>query len=111
MTTKRNNSNHATDRVLGSTAVLFAVVLGLLCLRTPEPIVEAGMVVSADSYTVMTAAAQTGGQTVSDEDALYIMDNHHGVLLIYRTRNQAGTDRIELVDGGFISDLFATVRK
>ena len=111
MTMKRTNSNHVTDRVLGSSAVLLAIVLGLLFLRAPEPIVEAGMVVSADSFTVMTAAARTGGQTASDEDALYIMDNHHGILLVYRTRNQAGADRIELIDGGFVSDLFATARK
>ncbi len=111
MTTTQTNPNRTTDRFLGSTALLLAIVLGLLFLRTPEPIVEAGVVVSADSFTVMTAAARTGGQTASDEDALYIMDNHHGILLIYQTRNQAGSDRIELVDGGFVADLFATARK
>lgn len=111
MNTNTTNTNHAIDRVLGSAALVLVVILGLLLLRTPEPIVEAGMVVTADSFTVMTAPARTGGQTSSDEDVLYVMDNHHGILLVYQARNQAGSDRIELVDGGFVADLFATARK
>ena len=111
MTTTPTNTNRTTDRVLAATAMLLAIVIGLLFLRTTEPIVEAGVVVSADSFTIMTAAARTGGQTTSDEDVLYIMDNHHGILLIYQTRNQANADRIELVDGGFVADLFDTARK
>ncbi len=111
MTTAPTNPKRMSDRFLGSTAVLLVVVLGLLFLRTPQPVVEAGVVVSADAFTMMTAAARDAGQNSGNEDVLYIMDNHHGILLIYQARSVANNDRIELIDGGFVSDLFATVRK
>lgn len=85
-------------------------LLAFLLTQSPAPTVEAGMIVSGESFTLMTAAARTGG-VVTDEDALYIIDNHNGILLVYRTQTQGGTERIVLVDGGFVDDLFSTVRK
>ena len=84
--------------------------LAFLLLQAPAPAVEAGMIVSDETFTLMTAAARTDG-TVTDEDALYIIDNHNGILLVYRAQMQGGVERIVLVDGGFVDDLFATVRK
>ena len=83
--------------------------LAFLLVQAPAPAVEAGMVVSSETFTLMTAAARTG-RTVTDEDALYVIDNHNGILLIYRAQMQGGAERIVLVDGGFVDDLFATVR-
>ena len=98
-----------TDRLLGLGAIVMLGFLALLLAKSPSPAVEAGMVVSSDTFTLMTAAARTGG-TITDEDALYIIDNHNGILLVYRTQVQGGAERIVLVDGGFVEDLFATVR-
>ena len=99
------------DRFLGAGAMLLTAVLLILLLKAPVTAVEAGMVVSADSFTVMSAATASKGQIASDEHALYIMDNHNGILLVYRVQKQAGTDRITLIDGGFAADLFASSPK
>ncbi|MCH2148511.1 MAG: hypothetical protein MK095_03680 [Phycisphaerales bacterium] len=106
-----NNSTRSIDRFLGAGAILLTGILLLLMLKAPVTSVEAGMVVSADSFTVMSAATASKGQVASDEDALYIMDNHNGILLVYRVQKQAGIDRIVLIDGGFAADLFASASK
>ena len=103
-----NNSTRNIDCFLGVGAMLLTGILLLLLLKAPVTSVEAGMVVSADSFTVMSAAPASKGQIASDEDALYIMDNHNGILLVYRVQKQAGIDRIVLIDGGFAADLFAS---
>jgi len=105
--TRRFSSS--ADRILGLGAVAMLGFLAFLLVQAPAPAVEAGMVVSSETFTLMTAAARTGG-TVTDEDALYVIDNHNGILLIYRAQMQGGAERIVLVDGGFVDDLFATVR-
>jgi hypothetical protein len=111
MTRLNINPARNCDLFLGIGAMVLTGILLVLLLKTPVTSVQAGMVVSADSFTVMSAATASKMQVSSDEHALYIMDNHNGILLVYRVQKQGGAERIILIDGGFATDLFASIRK
>lgn len=67
------------------------------------------MIASDDAYTLMTAPARTGG-SVAKSDLLYVIDNHSGILLAYRSQKVGSNMRIALIDGGFVDQLFSSVK-
>jgi len=106
------NDTSTIRRIQGMLVVSAGVLL--ICIlavigRDPTPRVEAGMVSSDDSFTIMTAPARSGTGT-SKSDLLYVIDNHNGILLTYRSVQAGAVTKINLVDGGFIDYLFDTVR-
>ena len=106
------NTTRTTRRLqlmLASSALVLLVCILVVIGRDPTPRVEAGMVASDDSFTLMTAPARTGGG-MEKTDLLYVIDNFNGILLIYRSATTGATTKINLVDGGFIDHLFESIR-
>ncbi len=106
------NTTRTTRRLqfmLASSAVVLLVCILVVIGRDPAPRVEAGMVASDDSFTLMTAPARTGGGT-EKTDLLYVIDNFNGILLTYRFTTTGATTKINLVDRGFIEHLFDSMR-
>ncbi|MEE2719753.1 MAG: hypothetical protein VX727_08200 [Planctomycetota bacterium] len=106
-------TTHPTHRrtkfMLASTAMAMAAGILLLIGQSPEPRVEAGLVASDDTFTLMTAAGRTGNGD-GQSDLLYVIDNDNGVLLAYRATQNGPSMNITLVDGGLIGHLFDAVR-
>ncbi len=104
-----NPASRRTKIMLSSTALAMAACILLLIGQSPEPRVEAGLVASDDTFTLMTAAGRTGSGD-GKSDLLYVIDNDNGVLLAYRASQNGPSMNITLVDGGLIGYLFDTVR-
>lgn len=94
---------------LSCSALTMAAAILLLIGRSPDTRVEAGLVASDDTFTLMTAPGKTGAGD-GKSDLLYVTDNDNGVLLVYRATKNGPATKISLVDGGLIGQLFDTVR-
>lgn len=91
------------------TAALLVVLLVISIGRIPVQTVEAGMVASDDTFTMMTSPARTAPNTTSGSELLYVIDNDHDILLAYRQSGVGPKQKITLIDGGFIDHLFSAV--
>ena len=104
-----HSSCRPTKLLLSGTAVAMAACILLLMGQSPEPRVEAGLVASDDTFTLMTAAGRTGSGDGKSE-LLYVIDNDNGILLAYRATQNGPSMNITLVDGGRVGHLFDAVR-
>jgi len=92
-----NNTQLACYALLASALVLGGLLLTRLTdgLATPA---QASNVISKDNFTLLTA------KTRADEEALFVLSNRTGRLLIYEL--QLGDRRLELVGGGNMREVF-----
>ena len=103
----------ARERYL--TATLWIVVLLLITswVRQPAgtilPTAMAGQVASRGGFTLLSASS--GDQRVPDQaDAIYVLDHHRGMMLVYTIADLGGSPRVEMLDGGRIEVLFERAR-
>jgi hypothetical protein len=103
----------ARERVL--TATLWLVVLLLIAtwVRLPSgtmlPTAMAGQVASRGGFTLLSASS--GDQRVPDQaDAIYVLDHHRGMMLVYTIVDLGSSPQVEMLDGGRIEVLFERAR-
>ena len=107
--TTPTSTTRGVRTLLSCTALTLAACIVLLIGRSTSPRVEAGMIASDDTFTLMTAPARSGTAD-GKSDLLHVTDNDNGVLLVYRATQAGASMKITLVDGGFIDQLFDAIR-
>lgn len=86
--------------LIASAVVLSGMLITQLGQRYENP-ADAAMVIARDNFSLMTA------KTRSSEEALFILDNASGTLLVYNM--EIARRRIALADGVKLDQLFGNV--
>ncbi len=90
-----------------------AIIFALVWASRPNPalhsLAHAGMTASRGGFTLLTAGSLD--QRVQGEaEAIYVIDHHRGLMLVYGLSDLQSSPGITMLDGGRIEVLFERAR-
>ncbi len=97
------NRIHTACWCLIASAIVLSAMLVTRLSDNVRNDAEASLVISRDTYSLMTA------KTRGDEESLFILDNSSGMLLVYNLNVQRG--RMELANGLQLNEYFDRVSR